>query len=175
MSLLLRVNLALIVAFAVGATIAGLACRTLLQRNAEHEIRAEAELMIDGALAARDYTASEVEPLLRTQMQTRFLAQSIPFYAATEHFLRLHENHPEYAYRAATLNPTNLRDRATEWQADIIERFRNDANAHEIRNRAAVRSSGVEQLLTLLGREIESEAERRKFIAAARDTLRGRS
>jgi hypothetical protein len=167
MSLLLRVNLALIVAFAVGATIAGLACRTLLQRNAEHEIRAEAELMIDGALAARDYTASEVEPLLR--------AQSIPFYAATEHFLRLHENHPEYAYRAATLNPTNLRDRATEWQADIIERFRNDANAHEIRNRAAVRSSGVEQLLTLLGREIESEAERRKFIAAARDTLRGRS
>ena len=132
MSLLLRVNLALIVAFALGATIAGLACRTLLQRNAEHEIRAEAELMIDSALAARDYTASEIEPLLRTQMQTRFLPQSIPFYAATEHFLHLRESHPEYAYREATLNPTNLRDRAAEWQADIIERFRNDANAHEI-------------------------------------------
>ena len=54
MNLLLRVNLALIAAFAIGAGIAAVACRTLLQRNAEHEIRAEAELMIDSALAARE-------------------------------------------------------------------------------------------------------------------------
>ncbi len=132
MSLLLRVNLALIVAFAMGATIAGLTCRALLQRNAEHQIRAEAELMIDSALAARDYTAHEVAPLLLGQMQTQFLPQSIPFYAATEHFLRLHASHPDYAYREATLNPSNPRDRATDWQADIIERFRNDASVHEV-------------------------------------------
>jgi HAMP domain-containing protein len=130
--LLLRINLALVVVFAAGATIAGLACRSLLQRNAEREIRAEAELLIDSALAARDYTASEVAPLLSGQMQTRFLPQSIPFYAATEHFLRLHASHPEYAYREATLNPTNPRDRATDWQADIIERFRNDPALHEV-------------------------------------------
>jgi HAMP domain-containing protein len=132
MSLLLRVNLALVLVFAVGATVTGIVCRTLLQRNAEHEIRTKAELMMDGALAAREYTATEVEPLLRSQMQTQFLPQSIPFYAATEHFLRIHANRPEYSYQEATLNPTNLRDRATDWQADIIERFRSDANAHEI-------------------------------------------
>ncbi|HYX74414.1 MAG TPA: DUF3365 domain-containing protein [Steroidobacteraceae bacterium] len=132
MSLLLRVNLALVVVFAMGATLAGLACRTLLQRNAEHEIRAEAELMIDSALAARDYTAGEIAPLLLGQMQTQFLPQSIPFYAATEQFLRLHGSHPEYAYREATLNPTNPRDRATDWQADIIERFRSDPKVHEV-------------------------------------------
>ena len=132
MGLLLRINVVLIVVFAVGATIAGLACRMLLQRNAEREIRAEAELMIDSALAARDYTASEVAPLLTSQMQTHFLPQSIPFYAATEHFLHLHASHPDYAYREATLNPTNPRDRATDWQADIIERFRNDASLHEV-------------------------------------------
>jgi protein-histidine pros-kinase len=132
MNLLLRVNLVLVAAFAIGAGIAAVACRTLLQRSAEHEIRAEAELMIDSALAARDYTATEVAPLLLAQMQTQFLPQSIPFYAATEHFLRLHERHPEYAYREATLNPTNLRDRATDWQADIIEKFRNDPQESEI-------------------------------------------
>lgn len=132
MSLLLRVNLALIAVFAVGATIAGLGCRALLQRSAEQDIHAEAELMIDSALAARDYTASEVAPLLHEQMQAQFLPQSIPFYAATEQFLRLHANHPDYAYREATLNPTNPRDRATDWQADIIERFRNDASAGEV-------------------------------------------
>jgi protein-histidine pros-kinase len=132
MGLLVRINLALVVVFAVGATIAGLTCRMLLQGNAQREIRGEAELMIDSALAARDYTASEVAPLLSTQMQARFLPQSIPFYAATEHFLRLHASHPDYAYREATLNPTNPRDRATDWQADIIERFRNDADLHEV-------------------------------------------
>jgi protein-histidine pros-kinase len=132
MSLLLRVNLPLIVVFAMGATLAGLACRAILQRNAEHDIRAEAELLIDSALAARDYTAKEVAPLLLGQMQTQFLPQSIPFYAATEQFLQLHASHPDYAYREATLNPTNPRDRATDWQADIIERFRDDANAREV-------------------------------------------
>ncbi|HEY4449289.1 MAG TPA: DUF3365 domain-containing protein [Steroidobacteraceae bacterium] len=132
MGLLLRINLALIVVFAVGGTLAGLACRTLLQRYAERDIRAEAELMIDSALAARDYTANEVAPLLHEQMQRQFLPQSIPFYAATEQFLRLHAAHPDYAYREATLNPTNPRDRAADWQADIIERFRNDPGVREV-------------------------------------------
>lgn len=132
MSLLLRVNVALIVVFALGATIAGLVCRTLLQRNAEREIRSEAELMMDSALAVRDYTATEVAPLLSAQMRTQFLPQSIPFYAATEHFLHLRQSHPDYVYREATLNPTNPRDRATDWQTDIIERFRNDGSIREV-------------------------------------------
>ena len=131
MSLLLRVNLALLVVFALGATAASVACRALLQRNAEREIRAEAELMMDGALAARDYTETEVAPLLEPQMQSRFLPQAVPFYAATEHFLRLHAQRPDYAYQEATLNPMNLRDRATDWQADIIQRFRNDAGLRQ--------------------------------------------
>jgi HAMP domain-containing protein len=132
MSLLLRVNLALVVVFALGATATGLACRALLQRNAAGEIRAEAELMMDGALAARDYTDAQIAPLLAPQLQSRFLPQAVPFYAATEHFLRLHANRPEYSYQEATLNPTNLRDRATDWQADIIHRFRDDPGVHQL-------------------------------------------
>jgi protein-histidine pros-kinase len=155
MSLLLRVNLALIVVFALGATIAGLLCRTLLQGNAEREIRSEAELMIDSALAARDYTATEVAPLLRGQMQTQFLPQSIPFYAATEHFLHLRESHPDYVYREATLNPTNPRDRATDWQTDIIERFRTDPAIHEL---SGVRSTPLGRSM-YLAKPIHATAE----------------
>ncbi|HSY05603.1 MAG TPA: DUF3365 domain-containing protein [Steroidobacteraceae bacterium] len=132
MSLLLRINLALLAVFALGAIVTGLVCRAQLQGNAEHEIRAEAQLMMDSALAVRDYTASEVAPLLQTQMQSRFLPQSVPFYAATEHFLHLHAERPDYSYQEATLNPTNLRDRATDWQADLIQRFRQDPGAREL-------------------------------------------
>jgi hypothetical protein len=47
--------------------------------------------------------------------------------------------------------------------------------ARHLVNRAAVRSSGVEELLALLGREIDSESERRAFISTARHSLRARS
>src|SRR5262249_36926849 len=30
----------------------------------------------------------------------------------------------DFAYKEATLNPTNLRDRATDWEVDIVNRFR---------------------------------------------------
>lgn len=132
MSLLVRINLALVVVFAVGAAITGVVCRSVLQANAEREIRTQAGLMMDSALAVRDYTESEIAPLLHVQMQSQFLPQSIPFYAATENFLRLHASRPEYSYQEATLNPTNPRDRATDWQADIIQRFRNDPDTHEL-------------------------------------------
>jgi protein-histidine pros-kinase len=132
MSLLVRINLALVVVFAVGAAITGIVCRSVLQANAEREIRTQAGLMMDSALAVRDYTESEIAPLLHVQMQSQFLPQSIPFYAATENFLRLHASRPEYSYQEATLNPTNPRDRATDWQADIIQRFRNDPDTHEL-------------------------------------------
>jgi HAMP domain-containing protein len=131
MSLLVRINLTLVLVFAVGATITAIVCQTVLQASAEREIRTEAGLMMDSALAVRDYTAHQIAPLLRTQLQSEFLPQSVPAYAATENFLHLHASRPEYSYQEATLNPTNPRDRATDWQADIIQRFRNDSGMHE--------------------------------------------
>jgi HAMP domain-containing protein len=155
MSLLLRVNIALIVVFALGATLTGLTCRALLARNVEHEMRSEAELMMDSALAARDYTAHQIAPLLRTQMQAEFLPQSVPAYAATEHFLHLQASRPEYSYQEATLNPTNLRDRATDWQADIIQQFRHDAHLSEL---SGERDTPMGRSM-YLARPIRAEAE----------------
>jgi protein-histidine pros-kinase len=56
----------------------------------------------------------------------------VPFYAATQNFLTLHKEHPDYSYKEATLNPTNPRDRATDWEADIVQRFRNDATTRQV-------------------------------------------
>jgi protein-histidine pros-kinase len=131
MSLLLRINLALLAVFALVAALTGIGIRSVLEGNAEREVRATAGLMMDSALAARDYTAQEVAPLLSRQMEHEFLPQSVPFYAASEEFLRVHASRPEYAYQEATLNPTNPRDRATDWQADIIQRFRSDPKVTE--------------------------------------------
>jgi HAMP domain-containing protein len=132
MSLLVRINLALGAVFIAAAVIAGYACRTILEANAQREVFADAGLMLDSALAIRAYTANEILPLLSERFQEEFPPQSVPFYAATQNFLRLRDRHPEYTYKEATLNPMNPRDHAADWEADIIQRFRNDAKAQEV-------------------------------------------
>ncbi len=132
MSLLIRINLALGAVFIAAALIAGYACRSILEANAQREVFAEAGLMMDSALAIRAYTANEILPLLSARIQQEFPPQSVPFYAATQNFLRLRERHSEYTYKEATLNPMNPRDRAADWESDIIQRFRNDAHAQEV-------------------------------------------
>ncbi len=132
MSLLIRINMALSLVFVCAAGIAGYACWSILEANARREVLAEAGLMMDSALAIRAYTANEILPLLEQRVHDAFPPQAIPFYAATQNFLKVHERHPDYAYKEATLNPTNPRDRAADWEADIIQRFRNDAHAVEV-------------------------------------------
>jgi Protein of unknown function (DUF3365) len=131
MSLLVRINVVLGVVSLAAAFIACYACWAILEGNARREVLGEAGLMMDSAGAVRNYTTSEILPLLEPKMPESFPPQSIPFYAATQNFLKLRERHPDYTYKEATLNPTNPRDRAADWEADIIQRFRNDSQALE--------------------------------------------
>lgn len=132
MSLLLRINAALAGVFLLAFAVAGYICWTMLENNAQREVLAEAGLMMDSAAAVRSYTSNEILPLISAGMKDSFLPQSVPSYAATQNFLRFHEHHPDYAYKEATLNPTNPRDRAAEWEGDIIQRFRNDAQTVQV-------------------------------------------
>jgi HAMP domain-containing protein len=125
MKLLVRLNVVLVAAFALAGWAAHGVCASLQQADARRETLATAGLMLDSALASRAYTADEIDPLLEGRMQDRFLPQSIPFYAATQTFAALRKLHPQFAYSEATLNPTNPRDRATDWEADVINQFRN--------------------------------------------------
>ena len=56
----------------------------------------------------------------------------MPAFAATESFNYLRVRYPDYEYKEATLNPTNLRDRAADWEADLINQFRNRAEQTEL-------------------------------------------
>ncbi len=132
MKLLVRLNLALGTALAIAGLVLGYACWGMLQSNAKSQVTREAALMMDSALATRTYTSIEILPLLAERMKTEFLPQTVPFYAATQNFLKLREQHPAYSYKEATLNPTNPRDRATDWESDLIQQFRNDPAAHEV-------------------------------------------
>src|ERR1700740_1687002 len=134
MRLLLKFNLILILVFSAGTAAAGYFARSFLQQSAHQQVLQQARLMMGSAGAMRTYTTKQVGPLLQEHQAkiNTFLAQTVPAYAATEAFNYLRGDYPEYTYKEATLNPTNLRDRAVDWEADIINVFRNDAKRKEV-------------------------------------------
>ena len=132
MKLIWKFNLVLLGIFILGFGISGFVSYRMLQNNAREEILQNARLMMEAALAARTYTNTQVKPLLDTQLKYVFLPQTVPAYAATEQFNDVRKTHKDYAYKEATLNPTNLRDRATDWEADIVQIFRGAPETAEV-------------------------------------------
>ena len=132
MGLRLKFNLVLFAVFLAGFAVAGYVSRTLLDRHAREQVLGEARLVMEAALAVRGYTVDKVRPHLIDQMDRQFLPQTVPAFAATETLNELRKKYTNYAYKEATLNPTNLRDRPADWEADLIHSFRNDGGRREI-------------------------------------------
>src|SRR3954467_6516868 len=132
MKLIVKFNLVFLLIFALGLAIAAYVSKDLLMRNAREEVLQNARIMMESAMAIRSYTSSQVGPLLQTQMKYEFLPQSVPAYAATEHFTAVRKTFPDYSYKEATLNPTNPRNRASDWEADVVQEFRKSPERTEI-------------------------------------------
>ena len=131
MKLLLKFNLIFVLVMALGVGVSAYISRDLLQRHAQEEVLNSARQLMENALAVRNYTATQITKLLETQMKYEFLPQSVPSYSATEVLATLRTKYPEFAYKEATLNPTNPRDRADSWEVDIVNQFRNNADLKE--------------------------------------------
>ena len=132
MRLLFKFNLIFLMIFAAGVVGAGKVSYDLLQSNAKEEVLNHARLTLEKASAVRSYTSDQIGPLLETQLKYTFLPQTIPAYSATEVLATLAKTFPDYTYKEATLNPTNPRDRAVDWEADIVNRFRTQADKKEL-------------------------------------------
>jgi len=132
MGLRLKFNLVLLVVFLLGLAATGSVSWGLLQRNARDEVVRNATLMMETALAIRSYTVAQVRPQLELQLTRAFLPQSVPAFAATETLNQLKKKYPDYFYKEATLNPTNPRNRASDWEADLVQEFRNRAAVTEL-------------------------------------------
>jgi len=134
MKLLARFNLIFIVVFGLGTIVAVWVAYGFLRNDAKQQVLGQAKLMMETTLATRAYTTDQIKPLLQ-KVQVRdsvFLAQTVPAYSATQVFNYIHKKNPDYAYKEATLNPTNPIDRATDWEADIVNHFRDDPTQKEI-------------------------------------------
>ena len=123
-SLATKFNLVFITIFSIGFAASSVMTNYLLQDNAREESLHSARLLLQSASATRLYTTNRILPILQTRLEDEFLPQSVPSYAATEHLNQLLKSYPDFTYKEATLNPTNPRDRASDWEADLVSTFR---------------------------------------------------
>ena len=131
MKLLVKFNLAFLAVFLVGLIASTVIANSLLQDVAKQDVTDRARLLMEKANAVAGYTATQIKPLLETQMTYTFLPQSVPSYSAHEVLAALKKAYPDYDYKSAMLNPTNPRDRAVAWEEDIINQFKNQPELRE--------------------------------------------
>ena len=131
MKLLVKFNLVFLLVFLVGLSASTLIARGLLRQAAEDDVIDRARLLMTGANGVSTYTATQIKPLLETQMKYTFLPQSIPAYSAAEVIAHLQKTYPDYAFKSAMLNPTNPRDRAVAWEEDIVHAFKQQPDMKE--------------------------------------------
>jgi protein-histidine pros-kinase len=131
MGLRLKFNLVLALVFLLGLAVSGYVSYNLLHKNARDEVLRNAGVMLEAALSTRAYTVGRVRGKLRVA-EDEFFPESVPAFAATEVMNRLHAKYSDYAYKEAALNPTNPRDRAVEWESDVINDFRDNVGRKEL-------------------------------------------
>lgn len=131
-----KFNLLLILVFVISICLSGAILSSVLQRRAQNEVSSQALLLMKTMNSVRTYTQDRINPLLAPQLETvtAFIPETVPAFSATEVFenFRKTEGNENFLYKEATLNPTNLRDKADGFETKLVERFRQESNIKEI-------------------------------------------
>jgi len=101
---------------------------TMEHQQAREEILQTAKLLLEMSLSIRRYTIEEISPLIKSNISNQNAPQRIPSYAAIKTFTHLKQRLDKYEYKESLLNPKNPINRATEWEVDLIRKFRNQSD-----------------------------------------------
>lgn len=119
-----RFTLILTLVFLVGTLAGGAALWRVLQERAQDEITTQGVLLIETMNAVRSYTTAHVRPLLADELYTNpeFIPETVPAFSARAVFdnFRAQRDFETFLYKEASLNPTNPRNLADSFEADLL-------------------------------------------------------
>src|SRR5689334_12373341 len=81
-----KFNLVILAAFAIGFVVAAIELNSVFKDNAREQVLQNARIMMTAANAIRSYTANELVPLLPMERDGKFVAETVPAYAAQQNF-----------------------------------------------------------------------------------------
>src|SRR5580658_4602991 len=105
MNLLGKVNLLLILIFGSGWGVIEIYAYRFLMVDARLEVIRQADLMMQGSTATRNYTEDRIKPLLESELEhsTHFHPETVPAFAANRFFQYLRQGaYSDYTYREAS-------------------------------------------------------------------------
>jgi HAMP domain-containing protein len=140
-----KFTILLLIILTFGLSLSGFALSSLLRENAKQDISSTGLILIQTMSSVRKYTSTQVNPELIDKLDTEFLPQTVPGYSAREVFeiLRKTADYRDFFYKEATLNPTNLRDKADAFETEIVERFRNKSDLKEVTGFRSIPSGDI--------------------------------
>lgn len=130
-----KFTLLLGIVFLGGVLASSLALSSVLNRSTQGQLTTKALMLMETMDSIRTYTSVHIQPEIADRLETEFLPQSVPAYSAREVFetFRLNPDYSDFFYKEATLNPTNLRDKADDFEAELVNEFRQrPENASEV-------------------------------------------
>ncbi|AKG23204.1 c-type heme family protein [Calothrix sp. 336/3] len=129
-----KFTILLTIILVMGLSISGLVLSSVLTQNAKREVTSTALMLMETMISVREYTDSQITPELKEKLATSFAPQSVPAYSAREVFenLRKKGDYRDFFYKEATLNPTNIRDKADAFETTIVDKFKSQPKVKEI-------------------------------------------
>jgi methyl-accepting chemotaxis protein len=113
--------------FVGGMIVSSVVYYNILLGNAKNELNTLSNVLISTMDSVRKYNQDKVSPLLNEESENSFLLPSIPSYAVRGVFDILTNSYKDmygkYSYKDAMINPTNLRDKASDEEIKIIEKL----------------------------------------------------
>ncbi|MEK6256324.1 MAG: DUF3365 domain-containing protein, partial [Chloroflexota bacterium] len=110
--------------------------REALLDQTQREITSQAELLTSTMNSVRTYTSSRIRPLLSDQLATslEFIPETVPAFSARTVFeqFRQDEDFSTFFYKEATLNPMNPLNKVDDFEADLVNQMRADADITEL-------------------------------------------
>lgn len=129
-----KFTLLLLSVFLGSLLLSSLAFAHVLNQNSQSQLMAKALVLMQTMNSVRYYTSTQINPELEARLETEFLPETVPAYAAREVFEKLREEseYREFFYKEATLNPTNLRDQADAFETTVVNQFRETTTLTEL-------------------------------------------
>lgn len=131
-----KFNTLLIIALIFGIILSGVTLSNILYQRAQHEVTIQAELFMETMNSLRVYTQERVNPWLKPKLSDvpEFIPEAIPTFSVKKVSRHLTQTpaYKNFSYKDATLNPTNLEDKANDFETKLIEQFKLDPKRLEI-------------------------------------------
>ena len=129
-----KFTLLLTLVFLGGTLASGVALASVLNHNAQVQLTTNALMLMETMNSVRTYTTDHILPEIEDRLEVEFLPESVPAYSAREVFetLRISPEYSDFFYKEAVLNPTNLRDQADNFEAQLVAQFQNPATPQEV-------------------------------------------